>query len=336
MLRANHGLFRCGKTPGLPPGTFRPFSVVGSPIVAEPTLLRSPRLIVAESLLGGSAIGVPAIFDVRSEYLFYSTGADQSVVVPSGKTSCTARLLGASGGGGAYSTGHWSGAGGYTEVVFPVSPGDTITVKVGSGGQGGRAPGAGSPKGGNGGWPNGGSGSYGDTGGGGGGGRSQVEKNGTIIAIAGGGGGNAGYAESAGAGGGSSGQAATGGGGTQVAGGTNAGNRQNGSAFQGGNADNGNQTTSTGNDDGGGGDGYFGGASGLGDGRSGGGGSGYFNAGVVTLGATYVGSNQTRPAQTPSTMAGVSTTGYGGGVASTSSSVAAPNGQSGLVEISFT
>src|SRR4030095_16798507 len=90
----------------------------------------------------------------------------ETITVPGGVTSVNVRLWGGSGGGGVYQTGIYSGAGGYVEASFPVSPGDTLKIEVAQGGR----PGVGATNGGGGGWPDGGPGSRGDTWGGGGGG----------------------------------------------------------------------------------------------------------------------------------------------------------------------
>jgi len=267
---------------------------------------------------------------------FNPTGAEQTFVVPPGFTSCTAYAIGGAGGGGVYAlNGGNSGAGGYSEGTFSVTPGETLRIRAGAGGQGGHRDVVTAHYGGVGGYPGGGSGSFGDTFGGGGGGYSGVFRNaGTALVIAGGGGGGSGFSNAAGAGGGATGGVGNGaGGGSQSAGGTGT---WPGTALQGGNADNGNRTAFTSNDGGGGGGGYFGGGAMSGDGRSGGGGSGFIGVGVT--GNTYAGTNNTRPAQVPATINGESTAGLGVGVAGIASvaGATAANGGAGRVWLHFT
>lgn len=270
--------------------------------------------------------GAPPIGDwVR----FDATGSEQTIVVPAGKSQVTMYLIGGGGGGGFYATGDgtWSGAGGYTEATASVTSGETLKIRVATGGGGGR-----SNAGGLGGYPGGGSGSFGDTYGGGGGGYSGVFRNdGTPIAIAGGGGGGSGYRDQAGAGGGLQGQAneqsATGG--TQTSGG---GGSYPGSAYQGGNANGGDRLSYTSNDDGGGGGGYYGGGSPSGDGRGGAGGSGY--VGGATSGSTYAGNRQNRPIELPSQVNGDSTSGLGVAINGVASGLP-PDGGNGGIWLSF-
>lgn len=265
---------------------------------------------------------------------FSYTGAEENYVVPAGYTSCTAYVMGGAGGAGVYSaSGPLGGAGGYTKGTIAVTPGDTINIGVGQGGRGGVA----ATSGGLGGWPNGGSGSFGDTAGGGGGGRSYVKKNATTVLIAGGGGGTAGYTSggSGGTGGGLTGQArGTSTGGTQSAGGTSPqGGVSNGSALQGGHADLGNRTVSTSNDCGGGGDGYYGGGTSTGDGVGSSGGSGFID-GSVTSGNTYTGNGGVRPVNWPGMFDGVPSGNEGNGTTSVASGTA-PAGNNGKVWLQF-
>lgn len=241
---------------------------------------------------------------------FDPTGAEQTISVPAGVTSCEAFVIGAGGGQGIYNGGGSSGAGGYSQGTFSVTTGETLKLRPGAGGQGGRRE-TGNNFGGIGGYPGGGSGAWGDTWCGGGGGYSGVFRNdGTPLLIAGGGGGGSGYSLGAGAGGGTSGGSGGGGGGTQIAGGAGT---YPGSAYQGGNANGGDRFTTTSFDCGGGGGGYYGGGAPSFDGSTGGGGSGHIGSGVT--GNTYAGANMTRPAQVPATINGESTTGLGVGVA---------------------
>lgn len=210
---------------------------------------------------------------------FPYSGIEDTLIVPDGMAYARLRLWGGAGQGGQYGGTPYGGNGGFVDVTIPVTPGDTLTVQTGQGGQWAGA-GTNSP----GGWPDGGSGSYGDTTGGGGGGSSRVFRNTDLVAVAGGGAGAAGYAGSGGGGGGSSSDAGTGGatGATQTAAGVSAGGGDSGTGpityasrntQRGGHG--GPQGSSTGQDGGGGGGGYYGGAGGGGDGRAGSGGSGF-------------------------------------------------------------
>lgn len=232
---------------------------------------------------------------------YFATGSDQTYVVPPGVTVLHVGLVGAGGGGGSFSPGETSGAGGYTYVTIPVTPGDVLTIQVGVGGQ--RASPGGSGNGGVGGWPDGGGGSRGDGPGGGGGGSTRVWLNGVLIAVAGGGGADAGFSGNGGAGGGSSGQSASilsgGTGGSQVAGGFDGNNSLSvpkrgvqitsivPARTGGWGGSTGDTTTTTTDDGGGGGGGFWGGGGGGGDAEAGGGGSGYIAPGYT--GATFAG-----------------------------------------------
>lgn len=71
----------------------------------------------------------------------FSSGSNQSFVVPDGVTQISAVVVGA-GGGGSYTQtssypGGGGGGGGLSYGTFAVTPGETLTVNVGSGGQGG-------------------------------------------------------------------------------------------------------------------------------------------------------------------------------------------------------
>lgn len=126
---------------------------------------------------------------------YYSDG-DFSYEVPSGVTSVTVKVWGAGGGAGAGNnesgTGGDGGGGGYAKSVLTVTPSETLTVRVGTGGTGA----GGSRRGGS------------------GGGYSAVLRSATFLVQAGGGGGgggaegsNSGDGGDGGAGGGSSGVA---------------------------------------------------------------------------------------------------------------------------------
>lgn len=144
-----------------------------------------------------------------------------------------------------------------------------------------------------GGWPDGGSGAYGDATGGGSGGSSRVFINDVLIAVAGGGGSAAGWSAWGGSGGGTSGVDSGGGlgrPGTQTAAGyAGPDYAENGFgpityatrfARTGGNG--GPQGGSTGGDGGAGGGGYYGGAGGGGDAIAGGGGSGFAHPSAIS------------------------------------------------------
>ncbi len=289
---------------------------------------------------GMGSVGPSVTAPPVSEWVRYDpTGSQQSVVVPSGYTNCTAYIIGAGGGQGIYSNVVGaSGSGGYTEVTFSVTTGESLKIRVGEGGyppQKSATPG--NNHGGDEAYPGGGNGAWGDTWCAGGGGYSGVFRNDdTPIGIAGGGGGGSGYSTNGGAGGGSSGQGGAGGaqGGSQIAGGSGA---YPGSAYQGGNANGGDRFTSTSFDCGGGGGGLFGGAAANGDGSTGAGGSGYVDASAT--GSTYVGTGKNRPVEVPSTINGEDTTGLGEGwegVAVSGSEQTSNQGGPGAIWLHFT
>ena len=73
----------------------------------------------------------------KTRYVYTYTGADQTFVVPAGVNYIYAKLWGAGGGAGlqgGFTNGADGGGGGHTRGIFPVTPGATIYVKVGSGG----------------------------------------------------------------------------------------------------------------------------------------------------------------------------------------------------------
>ena len=215
-------------------------------------------------------INQPVIQQAVSFSSNYSyTGSDQTFVVPAGLTSMNVTLSGAGGGNS-------GGTGGYVSGTLAVTPGQTLTIIVGQGGQiTGNAYGGG--------------GSSGSFPGGSGGGRSAIRLSGNDIVTAGGGGCGAGGA--GGNGGYPSGSAGSGGfpgqGGTSNAGG--AGNYPNygaGSQYTGG--------SSAGQSYGGGGGGgyYGGGAGGATNGANqggGGGGSSYYSASLTNVTANSSG-----------------------------------------------
>lgn len=224
---------------------------------------------------------------------FTYTGSDQSWTVPSGVTSINVKLWGG-GGGSNYESGNPSakgGAGGFVKFTISVTPGSSLTVKVGGKGNnpgtGGRKPGAG-------------------------GGLSALLNGITYLGIAGGGGGAGGYGDTntsswggsggdttANSGGGGNNVYNTpGGGGTQSAGGSSGGDGSTaGSSLQGGNGSSGNLNTLGGwpnggnastdqERGGGGGSGYYGGGGGGGGGTwgaGGGGGSSYTDPSATSV-----------------------------------------------------
>lgn len=236
-----------------------------------------------------------------------TTGAAATFVVPAGVNFIFVKMWGAGGGGGSY--GGWrqggsGGGGGYSHAIVPVTPGETITYRVG--GPGLANPGAAKA------FPDGGGASTGGAdnqycGSGGGSTSLSVPSLGGYVMWAGAGGGGGacnGWAYTAGgAGGGLCGEKGSvnsdysatngGGGGTQIAGGAvgTTGNSAGGAgAFnQGGTHQHGS------NYGGGGGGGYYGGASGnyatAASMGGGGGGSGYVSA-ALTMGVTIGGSQR--------------------------------------------
>ena len=137
--------------------------------------------------------------DVRGAEFYSSTPGTVSYVVPAGVTSVEVKAWGAGGGGGGPATapGGDGGPGGFVSAtILPVTPKETLTLVIGSGGVGGTVPGNGS--------------------GGGGGGFSAVMRGPTYVMVAGGGGGAGAGRPNAdggrgGAGGGASGTAGYGG-----------------------------------------------------------------------------------------------------------------------------
>jgi len=215
--------------------------------------------------------GLPT--DWNNSVIFNTTGADQTWSVPAGITYILAKIWGAGGASGYLQNGDpgwqyaWNGgAGGFGRGIIPVTPAETLTIKVG--GRGVRNPGTTRAYGGGGAHDTTGDNIYG----GGGGGYSGIFRSTTPLLIAGGGGGGGlsyryPWDDSGGAGGGTTGQAGRclfgygfGQGGTQSAGGAQGGNGNGGSgnagaAYLGGNV----ATNSYG---GAGGGGYYGGGSG--------------------------------------------------------------------------
>lgn len=266
--------------PGIGKGTEEPTQTGGAPL--SPGRLYLQNSVVGADLYISSEGATPTAGDFTQHQVFTATGADQRFIVPAGITELRVKMWGAGGGAGLYNNGHQSGAGGYTEAVITVTPGEELRLQVPTGGRPGQP-----AQNAQGGWPDGGKGSYGDTSGGGGGGSARLWRATTLLAVAGGGGASAGYSSSAGAGGGLAGQNAVSGsggtGGTQTEPGVDASDVTNlnkrGGFLRGGNG--GPQGVYTTDDGGAGGGGYYGGGGGGGDGSPGGGGSGYLNGAVV-------------------------------------------------------
>lgn len=118
----------------------------------------------------------------------YSTSGDTSFVIPAGVTKIYAKIWGAGGGGAGRnsSVSGRGGAGGYVEGLIEVTPGETLTIRRGGAGLGGKTTSvSGGSPGGGGSVPAGSS----TRGGGSGGGYSGILRSSTILICAGGGGG---------------------------------------------------------------------------------------------------------------------------------------------------
>lgn len=182
----------------------------------------------------------------------YSSAGTYTYTVPSGVETIRAVVRGSGGGGGGAGIGDPSGdgaasshggngaGGGFIEGKYSVSPGQDITVYVGSGGGGGSSDEFDTGGGGGGsGWYNGGSGGYGGGegsywgGGGGGGGGATALVNGSDFLVAEGGGGGGGGKEAennnSGGGGGGGGRGGSGGLGGSSTGGGEGGDGSDGS-----------------------------------------------------------------------------------------------------------
>jgi hypothetical protein len=241
----------------------------------------------------------PAYAASGNSQTFNYTGASQTFVVPAGVTHVTVDALGAAGGPTSIAGTGVGGLGGRTTATIAVSPGETLTVRVGGQGEisflvtGNEA---------NGGFNGGGHGNGAD-GGGGGGGASDVTRGSTKLVVAGGGGG-AGRRVNGGAGGGLTGVAGAtdapagaggGGGGTQTTGGHGGAAGVGGSPGEsGGLGQGGGSLVPAG---GGGGGGYYGGGAG---GRS-----GLASVTPFVCGGGGGGSSYTDPAATSVMHAGV-------------------------------
>jgi hypothetical protein len=235
--------------------------------------------------------------------VFSYSGNDQSYTVPSGVTSITVNLYGAS--GGSNNSSATGGLGAETTGTIAVTPGEILDLKVGGSG---ASPYLNSSA--SGGYPDGGAaqGNNFSQSGGGGGGSSSIWSSGTPLAIAGGGGGVGGNNGGDGGGGGSNqGQNGVtsasqyvgtsssyynvgGGGGTQSSGGRGS---SPGSLYSGGAG-----SVGDGGGGGGGGGGYYGGGGGTGDtnvpsqGSGGGGGSSLTPSNGVSIPAVKSGNGQ--------------------------------------------
>lgn len=202
----------------------------------------------------------------RTTYTFASTGAEEKWIVPAGVTKIKIEAWGAQGGSIPSPSSTPGGLGGYAYGETSVTPGETLSLFVGTVGYG-TSIGAGGPGGFNGGGNGGNSGGSG-TGGGGGGGASDVRRGGNTLAhriLVAAGGGGAAFSYSGGHGGGLVGVIGTaalnyafgGEGGTQTTGGTGGAYYGNNGALGVGGV--GAQLAGAG---GGGGGGYYGGGGG--------------------------------------------------------------------------
>jgi hypothetical protein len=136
--------------------------------------------VTTSDIASGAGYYVPP-FSGSSSQSFAFAGSNQTFIVPAGVTSLAVDLYGAQGGGGGL-----AGLGGRAQALgIPVTPGETLTIRVG--GQGADANGLGYDAAG--GWPNGGSGSADHSTGSGGGGSTSILRGPTVLVEAGAGGG---------------------------------------------------------------------------------------------------------------------------------------------------
>lgn len=287
----------------------------------------------------------------------FTTAGNDSFVVPSGITSITVKAWGGAGGGGAGNgnsgVGGTGGGGGYAKAVINVTPGETLTLRIGAGGAKATA----------------------NQRGGSGGEASKVQRSSTILVEAGagaGGGGRRGNTSGTegdgGAGGGTTGQQGRAGstgppglGGTQSAGGTGGNGTGDGATgvSQGGGNGSGttacnNNVTGTGSNGtggtggtftttcqggGGGGGGYYGGGGGATSSSNntsaggGGGGSSYINPTGLVAGTDV---NTVGSYQTPGNSGDSDRGGFADGGAGASTFGAATAGEQGIIVISYT
>lgn len=287
------------------------------------------------SILGPSNInytigGGSATFTTTISYSY--TGSNQTFVVPANIGYIGVYIWGAGGGRGA--------AGAMVQGVLAVSPGETLNILVGQGGQANATNSYGG--GGKGGIQNGSSQL-----GGSGGGRSAIQRGGTAptndIVVAGGGGGANPYFGSSGgaatfsgtANDGTSKSGVQGRGGTQTAGGAGGGTGQYGTGLSGSRGLGGDTVNGGYNGGGGGGGGYYGGGAGGtngGDGAGGGGGSSLISNLTLLPGQSVFGFNSTDGIAAPNTTSPyyVSGVGVGGGTTGT-----ANPGGNGLIVIRY-
>ena len=252
---------------------------------------------------------------------FSYIGANQTFSVPSGITSIHVYLWGAGGGSGGTDTSvtGGGGAGAMVQGVLTVTPGESLTIIVGSGGFGS---GTSTVFGGGGRGTAVGGGTAGS-----GGGRSEIGRSGTTLVIAGGGGGGSwqgtqgGAATFTGTGSNGSGGSAGGKGGTQLAGGAAGTGSVFGTAATAGSLSQGGTPSGFG---GGGGGGYYGGGGASSDiGAGGGGGSSFISNLTLIPGESVLGFTSSDSLQAPNTTSPYysATVGRGGsktGVSSTS------------------
>jgi hypothetical protein len=300
-------------------------STGGSGITLDPATQRL-QLQAAGFVLTPTTASITPVGKTRAAFTF--SASDQTFIVPGGVTHILVKLWGSGGGGGhfgGWTFGSWGGGGGFTTGVVPVTPGETLIVRVPRGGF--AFPGATNAPFGGGSSTGGGDNQYAA----GGGGYCGLFRSTTPLLIAGAGGGGGSIVSyhgmcNGGAGGGINGmrgesgrnlQSFAGGGGSQTAGGVG-GNGTNtagqaGSYLQGG-------SVAGSVYGGGGGGGYFGGGAGsYGNGNvmaGGGGGSGFIAAGVI-YGASIPGAgaypaNVQDPDYPASTASNFSSVGFGG------------------------
>jgi hypothetical protein len=247
--------------------------------------------LASSALVLGTVAAAPSASAAPETQQFDATGAAQTFTVPTGIRCISVNAYGAAGGSASSDGGHLGVDGGLGGRAFaqevPVTPGEVLSVLVGTrGGNGTSGSGAG-------GFNGGGKGAFATLDpGGGGGGASEVNRGSTRLVVAGGGGGAGGNghqdtgAGSGGAGGGLTGTAGLtnngsggGGGGTQTGGGTAGVGTLVGHGGTSGHGADG--VTGLESGSGGGGGGWFGGGSGgasadeIGGGGGSGGGSGF-------------------------------------------------------------
>lgn len=263
----------------------------------------------ANSKLTANVAGFTIPFDFNSRFAnltgktrvtySYNSGNDTNIIVPAGVNYMYAKVWAGGGGGGSFggwSRGSYGGAGGHSRGIIPVTPGETLAIRVPRGGYN-RPESTGAPYGGGAKTSGSGDNQYG----GGGGGYCGIFRSGSPLLMAGGGGGGGSVSgreqwSHGGGGGGLTGEkglsnenyAWAGGGGTQTAGGAggtgSVNNGQAGSSLQGGHVFAQGTPAVNGPYGGGGGGGYYGGGAGSYQNATmggGGGGSGYVSPNVL-------------------------------------------------------